>query len=333
MINLKRRTFAKQSGIAATAISCNAFDLLNKPMTVTKDFDVIIIGGSYSGLGAAMALGRALRKVLIIDSGKPCNLQTPHAHNFLTQDGKTPKEIAILGKQQVAKYDTIEFYNGLAISGKVTEKGFEILTSTHQKFSAIKLIFATGITDVIPNIPGFKDCWGISILHCPYCHGYEVKDKITGILGNGDFGFDFSKLIRNWTKNLTLFTNGKSSLTPEQTEILQKQHIMVVEKEIEAFEHSNGSLRNLFFKDGSKTLVSAIYTNVPFEQHCLIPEQLGCELTEEGYIKVDTLQKTSVLNIYACGDNSSRMRTLVNAVSMGTTAGMMLNKEFVLEHV
>src|SRR5690554_8230673 len=118
-------------------------------MTVTKDFDVIIIGGSYSGLGAAMALGRAVRKVLIIDSGKPCNLQTPHSHNFLTQDGKTPNEIALLGKQQVAKYDTIEFFNGLAISGRTTAKGYEIQTSTNEKFSAYKLIFATGIKDLI----------------------------------------------------------------------------------------------------------------------------------------------------------------------------------------
>ncbi len=300
-------------------------------MTVTKDYDVIIIGGSYSGLAAAMALARALRKVLIIDSGKPCNSQTPHSHNFLTQDGKTPKEIALLGKQQVAEYDTIEFHNDQAISGKKTEKGYEIRTLTHQIFSANKIIFATGITDLTPNIPGFRDCWGISILHCPYCHGYEVRDKITGIFGNGEYGFDFSRLIRNWTENLTLFTNGKSSLTSGQTDILQKRQIRIVEKEIEKFEHSNGNLQSLVFKDGSKTRVSSIYANVAFEQHCSIPEQLGCDFTEEGYIKVDPFQKTSVYNIYACGDNSSRMRTLANAVSTGTTAGMILNKEFVLE--
>ncbi|UOB18926.1 NAD(P)/FAD-dependent oxidoreductase [Abyssalbus ytuae] len=300
-------------------------------MTEIKNFDVIIVGGSYSGLAAAMALGRALRKVLVIDNGKPCNRQTPHSHNFITQDGKTPLEIATLAKQQVAEYNTISFYNGLATNGNNTENGFEIQTSSGDKFTASKLIFATGIKDIMPKIKGFEECWGISVLHCPYCHGYEVKNKATGILGNGEYGFEFSKLISNWTTNVTLFTNGKSTLTKEQTKTLEKHQITTVEKEIKKLEHTNGYLRNIVFKDESTSLIKAIYTKTPFKQHCPIPEQLGCELTDEGYIKTDYLQKTNVKNIYACGDNTTRMRTVANAVSMGTTAGMILNKEFILE--
>src|SRR5664279_6155118 len=114
-------------------------------MTGSKNFDVIIVGGSYSGLAAGMALGRALRQVLIIDSGKPCNKQTPHSHNFLTQDGKTPTEIATLAKQQVARYNTVKFFNGLATNGTKTENGFEIRVASGETFRTGKLIFATGI--------------------------------------------------------------------------------------------------------------------------------------------------------------------------------------------
>ncbi|MFN3406050.1 MAG: NAD(P)/FAD-dependent oxidoreductase [Cytophagaceae bacterium] len=331
---LSRRTFIRQSGgtIALFALSLYLNDhSKDNQMNSNKHFDTLIIGGSYSGLAAAMTLGRALRKVLIIDSGNPCNKQTPYSHNFLTQDGQTPKQIASLAKQQVSMYDTVEFYTGLATNGSKTENGFEIQTSSGGIFTAAKLIFATGIKDKIPNIKGFAECWGISLLHCPYCHGYEVRNETTAILGNGEYGFEFSKLISNWTKDLTLFTNGKSTLTSEQAAKLERYHIKILEKEIGELEHINGQLQNIIFKDGSKKSVKAIYTRIPFEQHCRIPEHLGCEITEDGYIKIDSYHKTTINGIFACGDNVTRMRTVVNAVSMGTTTGMMVNKEFVEE--
>ena len=296
-----------------------------------NQFDVIIIGGSYAGLATAMALGRALRNVLIIDSGKPCNRQTPHSHNFLTQDGKAPKEILTLAKQQVVAYDTVTFFDGIATKGLKTSNGFEIQTETGDKFSATKLVFATGIKDIMPEIAGFSECWGISVLHCPYCHGYEVKNEITGILGNGEYGFEFSKLISNWTKKLTLFTNGTSTLTDEQKRQLEKHSIEIVEKEIKELEHQNGQLKSIIFRDGSKQIVKAIYTKLPFEQNCTIAKQLGCELTEDGYIKIDATQTTTTKDVFACGDNATRLRTVANAVAMGTFTGMMVNKELIEE--
>jgi thioredoxin reductase len=299
--------------------------------TMEKNFDVIIIGGSYSGLAAGMALGRALRKVLIIDSGLPCNSQTPYSHNFLTQDGKSPAEIRHVAFQQVQKYDTIQFLNGVARKGSITETGFSIVSDSGEMFLAKKLIFATGIKDVLPDIPGYADCWGISVLHCPYCHGYEVKNEATGILGNGDAAFEFAALLSNWTRRLTILTNGKSTLTDSQTAKLAQRGISVVEDEVESLAHSGGYLQSINFRNGSTQEIKALYGRNPFTQHCPIPESLGCELTTEGYVRVNQFQKTSVPGVFACGDNAARMRTVANAVASGTSAGMMVNKELIDE--
>ena len=294
-------------------------------------FDTIIVAGSYAGLAAGMALGRALKTVLIIDDGKPCNRQTPHSHNFLTNDGKSPAEIADIAHIQVKKYASIKFSTGLVISGSKTENGFEVRLSGGEIFTAKKLIFATGIRDKLPEIEGFAACWGISVIHCPYCHGYEVRNEKTAFLGNGDPGFDFSRLIFNWTKDLSLLTNGSSKLTVEQKKNLEAHQIDIIEKEIERLEHVDGNLQNIIFRNGTKFSVKALYAPSPFEQQCKIPEMLGSALTEDGYIQVDAFQETSVPGVYACGDNTNRLRTVANAVATGTTAGMASGKKMILE--
>lgn len=300
-------------------------------MKQEKQYEVIIVGGSNSGLAAGMALGRALRKALIIDSGDPCNKQTPYSHNFLTNDGKSPKEIIRLAKQQVRKYDTIVFLNTLVTDGIKTETGFQIQTQSSDTFSAKKLVFATGIKDIIPDISGFAECWGISVLHCPYCHGYEVRHQKTGILANGDTAFELSSLISNWTGDLTLYTNGKSTLTEQQGEKLRKHEINIVETEIERLQHKEGYIENIIFKGGRSESLTALYARLPFVQHSPVPEAMGCEISSEGYIKIDAAQRTTIPGIYACGDNTTRIRTVANAVSMGTTTGMMANRELIEE--
>ncbi|MBC8051926.1 MAG: NAD(P)/FAD-dependent oxidoreductase [Sphingobacteriaceae bacterium] len=249
----------------------------------------------------------------------------------MTHDGDEPAAIAAHAKEQVKRYQTVKFYNGLATKGRKTEHGFEIQIASGERFASKKLIFATGIRDILPDIPGIAACWGISVLHCPYCHGYEVRNKITGILGNGEAVFDLARLISNWTSDLTVFTNGASTLSAGQAEQLKKHKIKIVTKELQMLEHSNGQVKNIIFKDGTQSAVNAIYAPVPFEQHSRIPENLGCELGEDGYIKIDPLQETSVNGVFACGDNTSRMRTVANAVAMGTTAGMVASKKMILE--
>ena len=296
-----------------------------------EKLDVIIIGGSYAGLSAAMALGRALREVLVIDGGKPANRFTPHSHNFITHDGKPPSEIAEMARKQVDEYPTVKRMDGFVISAEKSNNAFIVRLNTGQTYRSRKLIFATGIVDQMPDLPGFSECWGKSVLHCPYCHGYEVRDEVTGILGNGEYGFEFSGLIRNWTSQLTLFTNGKSTLTLEQTAKLANRKIVVIEKDIDKLDHNKGWLQRIFFKDGTVSFVKALYARPSFTQHSAVPEMLGCEMSPEGYIKTDSSQKTSLDGVYACGDNTTRLRTVANAVAMGTTAGMMVNRELTVE--
>ena len=300
-------------------------------MTRQNQFDVIIIGGSYAGLSAGMSLGRSLRKVLIIDSGKPCNEQTPHSHNFLTQDGKTPKEITELSKKQVLEYETVKFHKGKAIEAKKIENGFEIITENGEKFNSKKLIIATGIIDEIPNIKGFQECWGISLIHCPYCHGYEFKNKKTGIIANGERGFHISSLVNNLTKDITIFTRGKADFTEEQFQKLEKNNIKIIETKIEELKHQNGNIESLMLSDGKDLIFETVYGAFPFKQHSDVPESLGCEMTEMGYIKIDQFQKTNIVGLFACGDNSSPMRSVANAVYRGSLTGAMVNMELTNE--
>ncbi|KAA0130357.1 NAD(P)/FAD-dependent oxidoreductase [Chryseobacterium sp. SN22] len=291
-----------------------------------NNFDVIIIGGSYSGLSAGMALGRSLRKILIIDSGRPCNQQTPYSHNFLTHDGKIPKEISDLAKEQVSKYKTVQFYDGLVTNVSKQSENFEVRTENGGVFHARKIILASGVKDIMPDIPGFAECWGISVIHCPYCHGYEVHGKATGIMSNGDMGFEFSKIVYNLTKELTLFTNGSSTLNGEQTERFGRNNIGITETEIERIDHENGQIRKVILKGGEEISLDALYAKIPFEQN-VNTDDLGLELTEHGHIKIDHFHKTNVEGVFACGDNTTMMRAVANAVAQGNLTGAIVNKE------
>lgn len=296
-----------------------------------KQFDVIIIGGSYAGLSAAMALGRSLKNVLVIDSGKPCNRFTPHSHNFITQDGETPSEIARKAREQVLKYDTVVFLEDYAASGIKTNSGFEIEIASGGRFAANKLIFATGVKDIFPEIEGFEACWGKTIIHCPYCHGYEFKGEITGILANGERAFHLASLVSNLTDSVALITSGKADFTQDQLSKLARNNVRIIEKEVKTAIHEEGVLKEIKFKDESIEKFTALYAAMAFEQHSDILASFGCELTETGYIKTDSLQKTTVPGIYACGDNSGMMRSVANAIASGNIAGAVVNSELTTE--
>lgn len=294
-------------------------------------FDVIIIGGSYAGLSAALALGRAKRKVLIIDAGKPCNRQTPHAHNFLTHDGAKPADISAKGKADALAYPSVKLMDGKVTAAIKKDEGFEVSVEDNSSYFARKLLIATGLKDVFPQVKGFAECWGISVIHCPYCHGYEVKDENIGLMMNGDIAFEMAKNINHWNSDLTLLTNGKSQLTPEQTAKLISKSIAIIEDEIFELVHEHGELKHVVFKNGKELSLKAIYAKSEVEQYVNFDQQLGFELTEFNTIKVDAQQQTTAKGVYAAGDSTNLMRSLSNVTAAGTLAAVMINKEMISE--
>lgn len=234
-------------------------------------YDVIIVGGSYAGLSAALALGRAIRRVLVLDSGQPCNRQTPHSHNFLTQDGNTPAAIGALAKAQVLDYPTVQFRNDTAIGVTGTDHRFAVTTTAGAVVAARKLLFATGVRDLLPPIIGFAESWGVSVIHCPYCHGYEYRNQPTGILLNGAAAVEQCRLLLNWTAALTVFTNGASTIQPEHRQQLAAHGIGVEEAPVQQLVHRAGYLTQIELTDGRQLPLTALYARPAFEQHCPLP--------------------------------------------------------------
>ncbi|GAB3271131.1 NAD(P)/FAD-dependent oxidoreductase [Larkinella harenae] len=294
-------------------------------------FDVIIVGGSYAGLSAALVLGRALRTVLVIDNGQPANRQTPHSHSFLTRDGETPAQLSSIARQQALAYPTVRLETATARSATRSLRGFTVTTHTGDSYQAKRLLLATGLRDILPALPGFAECWGISILHCPYCHGYEVKDKTVGVLGNGDAGFELAKLIQHWNPGLRLFTNGPSTLTAEQQAKLQQHAISIIETPIVALQHQAGQLRSLKLADDSSVSLDALYAHPTLQQASDLGQQLGCEHDEKGLVIVDEFGKTTTEGVYAAGDTQTMLRQVSVAAMTGMKAAAVLNRELINE--
>jgi thioredoxin reductase len=300
-------------------------------MNPSQTHEILIIGGSYAGLSAAMALGRSVRSVLVLDSGLPCNRQTPHSHNFITHDGRKPSEIAVLARQQVQQYSTVRFAGDVAEKAVKTDAGFEITTTSGAVYACKKLILATGVHDIMPAIPGFAACWGISAIHCPYCHGYEVRNEITGILGNGELAWHLAIMVRRLVPQLSIFTNGRATFSREEREKLEQKNIRIEESKVTALIHTDGRLEKVALDDGRSIGIKALYARPDFLQHSTLPAQLGCELTAAGHIQVNMMQETTVPGVYACGDNCSMLRSVANAVATGNLAGAAVNNSLCAE--
>ncbi|RAV29114.1 NAD(P)/FAD-dependent oxidoreductase [Sinomicrobium soli] len=296
-----------------------------------KDYDAIIVGGSYAGLSTAMILGRACMEVLVIDSANPCNRQTPYSHNLITQDGVPPQVISNKAREQVLKYPTVSLHYDWACEVHKEENGFSVTTEQGNVYRGNKLVFATGIRDIMPRIPGFSACWGISVIHCPFCHGYEYKGMDTGLMISNDHGAEHAVFINHWAGKLTVFPAEGYSVTAAHRELLSRHDIRVEDRAVERLLHEEGRLQAVLFSDGGRLDISALYAALPFEQHSALPETLGCELSENGYIEVDGFGQTSVDGVFAVGDNCSPMRSVSGAIAAGTRAGAMISRQLILK--
>ncbi len=290
-------------------------------------FDVLIIGGSYAGLSAAMVLGRSLRHTLIIDGGDPCNKRTPHAHNFITQDGDPPLEIAARAREQVLAYAHVSRIEDQATELRGADGAFTVSTAAGTSYTARKVVFATGLHDGLPDIPGVLECWGKTVIHCPYCHGYEYRSEPTGLLLNNDHVPFMTRLIGNLTDELTLFTNGPATFDVAE---IEARGVGVLQEPIRELEHDGGDLRAVCLADGTAVPLTALYLHPHLSQKCPLPEAIGCTLNEDGFLQVDDYGLTTVPGIYAAGDCTTMLRSVAYATGSGNKVGAMVNAGLLL---
>jgi thioredoxin reductase len=292
--------------------------------------DVIIIGGSYSGLSAALTLGRARRSVLLIDAIEPCNARVPHSHNLLTHDGEPPAALRTKARNDVARYDTVHLLNGRALEVSGSDGAFVVRTADGVEHHSRKLLLALGVRDELPPITGLSECWGISAAACPFCHGYEVSDGSLAIVGSTPDTVQYAMLLRNWSRNLNVFTNGPAEFTEEQRGMLHKQGIEVLGTSIVEVIHDQGRVRSVLLADGSRIAVDALFLRSRTIIPSSIPQSLGIVLNEQGLLHVDLLQRTNVAGVFACGDCTTPMRALSVAMASGTMAGSAMTHELVV---
>ncbi|HEY0976625.1 MAG TPA: NAD(P)/FAD-dependent oxidoreductase [Flavobacteriales bacterium] len=287
--------------------------------------DVIIIGGSYSGLSAALVLGRARRNVLVIDRGEPCNRVVQHAQNLLTHDGRAPAEIRALALQDLSAYPNVRILNDEAVTFLREEDRARVKDRSGNWHDARKILLAFGVKDEMPTIPGFAECWGLTVAHCPYCHGYELRDQRLGVRGNGDPGFEYARLLTNWTDRLTLFTDGPSTLSAHHTHLLKGKGVIIEERPIVRLEHTNGQLGSIVVKGDIALPFDGLFSRVPFTLPQTLIKDIGCALTEIGLIAVDERGRTNVPGVSAAGDCTIPLRSLAQAIGSGNAAGAFLN--------
>ncbi|MCU0320684.1 MAG: NAD(P)/FAD-dependent oxidoreductase [Flavobacteriales bacterium] len=291
--------------------------------------DVIIIGGSYSGLSAALALGRARRSVLIVDANEPCNARVPHSHNLLTHDGEAPQELRAQAIADVSKYPTVYFHKGRVTEVSGSDGAFAVRTAEGIAHTGRKLLLAMGVRDELPAITGLAECWGISAAACPFCHGYEVRDQRIALIGNTPDTFEYVNLVHNWSQQLSVLTNGPAMFTEEQRSNLSGNGIGIVEHTISEVLHDKGQVKSLRLSDGSQLAADALFLRSRTPLPSALPASIGIELTEQGLIKVDFMQHTNVPGVFASGDCASPMRALSMAIASGNIAGAVIVHELI----
>lgn len=297
--------------------------------------EVMIIGGSYSGMAAAMTLGRALRQVVVLDAGEPCNRFAPHAHNFLGSDGVPPMEIHKGARKQLLQYPSVKLLADKVTDVRRQQTGFIIHTASGNDYLAEKVLLATGLKDELPDIPGIRECWGKSAIHCPYCHGYEFKGGKTGVLATSGDALHIISLLKQWTSDLQVFTNETFRFNEAASAFMAQQKIPVVSGKIKSLDHDNGQIKNILLQSSGhpeiEVPLQVLYVLPPVKQALDLQQQLNYQLTPAGHIQVDEARHTSVNGLYAAGDNSSRFRSLSTALATGMTAGAMINFDLVNE--
>lgn len=300
----------------------------------TKNYDVAIIGGGAAGLSAAQALGRSRRSVVVIDAGEPRNAPAAAMHNFLSRDGMNPLELLKEGRAELVKYG-VEVINTRALDSRRSDSGFTITLGNGTEVSARRLILATGLKDQLPNIAGLAEHWGNDVLHCPYCHGWEVKDLRLGVLDSA-MAMHQAPMFTQWSKHVTLFKGPNKVLGAEELEQLEALGVEVVEAVVTAVLGEEGSVRGVELSDGTQREIDALVIMPNFDVDVSCVKSLGLVTQEHvsgigRHIPVDDGGQTEVPGLWLAGNVANPMAQVIVAAADGLGMGLRVNADLMQE--
>ncbi len=291
--------------------------------------DVLIIGGSFAGLSAATYLARGRRTVHVIDAGSPRNRFAAHSHGFLTHDGSDPQAMLAAARGQVAAYPTVRVTAGKATHAARSRDGesFRVTLEAGDVVESRRLVLAFGVSDELPSVPGLAERWGQSVIHCPYCHGYEFSDRRLGVLYGGEKSLLQAQLVREWGP-VTLFLDG-AEVRQAELDTLAARGVTVVTERIAGLNGPGRDLGAVELADGRAVAIDALYVAPRARLNSDLPVQLGCEL-EEGpagaIVRVDAMKATTVAGVFAAGDITRGAHTVAFAVADGVQAGLAAHR-------
>lgn len=310
---------------------------------MAKEYDVVVVGGGAAGLSAAVTLGRALRSVLVVDAGEPRNAPAAGVHGFLSRDGINPKELLALGRAEASQYGA-HIVEGDAVAARSTaaptvgsEPAFEVDLADGRTVRARRLLVTTGLVDKLPDVDGLRERWGRDVLHCPYCHGWEVRNKVIGILGSVPMALHQTLLFRQWSPNITLFLNDIVEPTEEQWEQLAARSITVVDGKVRSLEVTDDVLTGVVLASGTVIPVEAVVTGPRMEARSAVLESLGVPSVEHPmgvgrHVEVNPQGgATSVPGVYAAGNVTDLTGQVMASAASGVMAGAFINAELMAE--
>ena len=301
------------------------------------DYDVLVIGAGSAGLSAALTLGRCLRRVLVADGGPPRNAASPGVHGFLTRDGIRPAELLRLGHEQLRPYETVAV-QCLQIDELVRQKdgfratGHGTADDAPTTVTARRVLLATGVSDILPALPGFRELWGRGVLHCPYCHGWEVRDQPLAVYGQGSTVTGLALLVSRWSRDVIVVTDGPGHLTPNARRRLRREKIAIREEAVVRLIGSpTHDLRCIEFANGERLERAALFLHAPQHQRSPLAAHLGARLTSKGAVWVDSKLHTSIPGLYAAGDTTPGTQQALLAAADGNRAAILINESLTRE--
>jgi thioredoxin reductase len=290
--------------------------------------DCAIIGGGPAGLNAALVLGRARRRVLVFDDNHPRNAVTQESHGFVTRDGVKPHEFRAIAHQELRKYPSVDMQHVRVTAIRHADNAFEITTEQGDVFSAQTVLLATGLKEILPPIDGWQDYYGKSVFCCPYCDGWELRDRPLVVISEGPHTFHLVKVVWNWSHDLLICTNGHQVLTKEQQATLRQKGVEVVEDRITALLGKQGQLERIAFATQEERSREGGFVAPQLLQASPFGEELGCEMNAMGGIVTDPFGRTTVPGVYAAGDASVVVPAqLVIAAAEGSRAAAGVNTD------